>query len=124
MLLQMPVLFAMYTVLTVSTELRGAPFFGWIKDLTAMDPYLITPIGMGGTMLAQQIMGMTKTEDPQQRSQQRMMLAMPVVFTWMFLWVPSGLVIYWLVNNILSIAQQVLINRQAATPTAEAAARG
>ena len=113
LLLQMPVLFAMYTVLTVATELRGAPFFGWVRDLSAMDPYYITPIVMGVTMLVQQLMSTTKTEDPQQRSQQRMMLVMPVVFTWMFLWVPSGLALYWLVNNIVSIGQQALVNRHA-----------
>ncbi|MBP7148074.1 MAG: membrane protein insertase YidC [Acidobacteria bacterium] len=120
LLLQLPVLYAMYTVLTTSIELRGAPFFGWIQDLSAADPYYITPIVMGLTMLLQQVMSMTKTEDPQQRAQQRMMLMMPVMFTWFFLWMPVGLVIYWLVNNILSIAQQWLINRQAlAAPVAE-----
>ncbi len=116
MLLQMPILFAMYTVLSVATELRGAPFFGWIADLSAKDPYWITPIVMGATMLIQQLMSMTKTEDPQQKSQQRMMLIMPVIFTWMFLNFPAGLVVYWLVNNVLSIGQQVLINRHADQP--------
>lgn len=120
MLLQMPVLFAMYRVLTVSTELRGAPFFGWIHDLTAPDPYWITPLVMGATMLVQQVMSMTKTEDPQQRSQQRMMLIMPLVFLYMFLWAPSGLVVYWLVNNVLGIAQQYFINRHTAAATARA----
>ncbi len=119
MLLQLPVLYAMYTVLTVSIELRGAPFFGWIRDLSAMDPYYVTPIVMGVTMLAQQLMTMTKTEDPQQKSQQRMMLFMPIMFTWFFLKLPSGLVVYWLTNNVLGIVQQVLINRHAeAAPAA------
>ncbi len=120
MLLQLPVLYAMYTVLTVSIELRGAPFFGWIRDLSAMDPYYVTPIVMGVTMLAQQLMTMTKTEDPQQKSQQRMMLIMPVMFTWFFLKLPSGLVVYWLTNNVLGIVQQVLINRHAEAATAGA----
>lgn len=114
LLLQMPVLFGMYKVLQVATELRGAPFFGWIQDLSARDPYYITPVVMGVTMLVQQLMSMTKTEDPQMRSQQRMMLFMPIIFTWMFLKFPSGLVVYWLVNNILSIGQQFLVNKQAA----------
>ena len=122
MLLQLPVLYAMYTVLTVSIELRGAPFFGWIRDLSAMDPYYVTPIVMGVTMLAQQLMTMTKTEDPQQKSQQRMMLFMPVMFTWFFLKLPSGLVVYWLTNNVLGILQQILINRHAEAATASPAA--
>ncbi len=120
MLLQLPVLYAMYTVLTVSIELRGAPFFGWIRDLSAMDPYYVTPIVMGVTMLAQQLMTMTKTEDPQQKSQQRMMLFMPIMFTWFFLKLPSGLVVYWLTNNVLGIVQQVLINRHAEAAVAAA----
>lgn len=116
MLLQMPVLIAMYTVLSVATDLRGAPFFGWIQDLSSRDPYWVTPIVMGVTMLVQQLMTMTKTEDPQQRAQQRMMLIVPVIFTYMFMNFAAGLVIYWLVNNLLSIAQQVMINRHADKP--------
>lgn len=114
LLIQMPVLIAMYTVLGVAVDLRGAPFFGWIVDLSAKDPYYITPIVMGATQLVQSLMSMTKTEDPQQRSQQRIMLIMPVAFTYIFINFASGLVIYWLVDNLLGIAQQVLINRQAA----------
>jgi YidC/Oxa1 family membrane protein insertase len=114
LLLQLPVLYAMYTVLSVSIDLRGAEFFGWLRDLSAPDPYYVTPLVMGASMLIQQLMSLTKTEDPQQRSQQRIMMTMPLFFTFFFLKLPSGLVLYWLINNILGIGQQVLINRRAA----------
>ena len=125
LVLQLPILYGFYSVLTVSIELRQAPFFGWIQDLSRRDPYYITPILMGLTMFVQQKMAMTKVKDPQARMQQRMMLIMPLIFTWTFLSLPSGLVLYWFVNNILGIVQQVLINRQAkAMETAGAAATG
>jgi len=125
LLLQLPILYGFYSVLTVSIELRQAPFFGWIADLSARDPYYITPILMGVSMFVQQKMATVNVTDPQQRAQQRMMLIMPVIFTWTFLNLPSGLVIYWFVNNILGIVQQVLINRQArAMETAETAVTG
>jgi YidC/Oxa1 family membrane protein insertase len=114
LLLQLPILYAMYRVLSQALELRGAPFFGWVQDLSLADPLMITPIVMGATMLAQQLMAMTKAKDPQQRQQQRMMLFMPIMFTFFFINMPSGLVLYWLVNNVLGIGQQWLINRQAA----------
>ncbi len=126
LLLQLPILYGFYSVLTVSIELRQAPFFGWISDLSRRDPYYITPLLMGISMFVQQKMSMTNVTDPQQRAQQRMMLIMPFIFTWTFLHLPSGLVIYWFVNNILGIVQQVLINRQAAameTSGAEAAGK-
>ena len=126
LLLQLPILYGFYSVLTVSIELRQAPFFGWITDLSRRDPYYITPILMGISMFVQQKMSMTTVTDPQQRSQQRMMLIMPFIFTYTFLSLPSGLVVYWFVNNILGIAQQVLIYRQAAAigaPGAEEAGR-
>lgn len=113
LLLQMPVLFALNRLLYVSIDLRQAPFIGWIQDLSWRDPYYITPIVMGLTMFVQQKLAMTKTIDPQMKSQQRMMLFMPLIFTTTFLHLPSGLVLYWFVNNVLGIAQQVLINRQA-----------
>ncbi|MBP1611567.1 MAG: inner rane protein OxaA, partial [Acidobacteria bacterium] len=123
LLLQIPVMFAMYSVLTVSVQLRGAPWFGWIRDLSAADPFFVLPIVMGATQLLQQIMTMTRTEDPQQRTQQRMMLVMPVVFTWFFIYMPAGLVLYWLVSNVLGIVQQYFINRHAdAAPPAAAPA--
>jgi len=107
MILQIPVFIALYEVLYVCIELRHAPFFLWIHDLSAQDPYYITPLIMGGSMFLQQKMTPTSV-DP---TQAKMMLFMPVIFTVMFLKFPSGLVIYWLVNNILSIAQQYYINK-------------
>jgi YidC/Oxa1 family membrane protein insertase len=107
MVVQIPVFFALYKALMCSIELRHAPFVLWITDLSAKDPYYVTPIIMGVTMFIQQKMT-PSTMDP---AQAKMMLALPVVFTFMFLNFPSGLVIYWLVNNILTIAQQAYINR-------------
>src|SRR5262249_38123570 len=121
LLLQMPVLFALNLLLYVSIDLRQAPFIGWIQDLSWRDPYYITPIVMGLTMFLQQKLAMTNATDPQMKSQQRMMLLMPIFFTWTFLHLPSGLVLYWFVNNVLGIAQQVLINRQAKALEARAA---
>jgi YidC/Oxa1 family membrane protein insertase len=111
LLIQMPILWAFFDVLTATVELRGAPFFGWIQDLTHPDPFWITPILMGGTMFVQQKMTPTANVDPQQ---QRMMLFMPVIFTVMFGSLPSGLVLYYFVNNILGIGQQWLVNRHIA----------
>ncbi len=120
--LQLPVLWAMLSVLTVVIELRGAPFYGWIRDLSAPDPTYVTPILMGLTMFGQQVMTMAKTDDPQQRSQQRIMLFMPLMFTYFFLWAPSGLVLYWLANSVLGIAQQWFVNRHAQAAKREAQA--
>ncbi|MBZ5639727.1 MAG: membrane protein insertase YidC [Acidobacteriia bacterium] len=108
MLVQFPILIAFYNMLTVAVELRSAPFVGWIRDLTLKDPFYVTPILMGATMFLQQKMTTTKAGDPMQ---QRMMTMMPVVFTVMFLNLPSGLVLYWFVNNLLGIGQQWLVNR-------------
>jgi YidC/Oxa1 family membrane protein insertase len=108
MLIQFPILIAFYNMLTVAVELRGAPFVGWIHDLTLKDPFYVTPILMGATMFLQQKMTTTKGGDPMQ---QRMMMMMPLVFTVMFLNLPSGLVLYWFVNNVLGIGQQWLVNR-------------
>jgi YidC/Oxa1 family membrane protein insertase len=105
--IQIPVFIAFYQLLSYAIELRHAPFFGWIQDLSAKDPYYITPIIMGATMLIQQKMT-PAMGDPMQ---QKMMLLMPVVFTFLFLNFPSGLVIYWLINNVLSIGQQYYINK-------------
>jgi YidC/Oxa1 family membrane protein insertase len=109
MLIQIPVFFALYRVLLSSIELRHAPFMLWLTDLSAKDPYYVTPIIMGVTMFLQQKMTPTSL-DPMQ---EKMMLFLPIVFTFMFLNFPSGLVIYWLVNNLLTILQQYLIRRQA-----------
>lgn len=109
MLLQIPVFIALYRALMDSIELRHATFIPfWINDLSAKDPTYIAPIVMGASMFLQQKMTPT-TVDP---SQARIMMFMPVIFTFMFLNFPSGLVIYWLVNNLISIAQQVYINRK------------
>jgi YidC/Oxa1 family membrane protein insertase len=89
-------------------ELRHSPFFGWIQDLSDKDPYYITPIIMGGTMFLQQKMT-PMGGDPMQ---QKIMLWMPVIFTFLFLNFPAGLVIYWLFNNIISIGQQYYINKR------------
>ena len=107
MLVQIPVFFALYRALMYSIELRHAPFYFWIHDLSSKDPYYVTPIIMGATMFIQQKMTPSNM-DPMQA---KMMLALPVVFTFMFLNFPSGLVLYWLVNNILTIAQQTYINK-------------
>ena len=107
MFLQIPVFIALYRVLLESIELKGAPFMFWLTDLAAKDPYYITPIIMGLSMFAQQKLSPTSA-DPIQKN---MMLLMPVVFTVMFLSFPSGLVLYWITNNILSILQQYYVNR-------------
>lgn len=102
MLLQIPVFFALYKALLNSIELRQAPFVLWIQDLSEKDPCYVTPIIMGATMYLQQKMT-PAMGDP---NQQKVMAFMPLIFTVMFLQFPSGLVLYWLVNNILSIGQQ------------------
>jgi YidC/Oxa1 family membrane protein insertase len=108
-LLQIPVFIALYNVLQNSIELRHANFISfWINDLSALDPTYISPILMGASMFYQQKMT-PSTADP---AQAKMMLMMPVIFTFMFLSFPSGLVLYWLVNNVLSIAQQLYINKK------------
>jgi len=112
MLLTLPVLFAFYSMLSAAIELRGAPWIGWVTDLSRHDPYYITPILMGGTMFWQQKM-MPTTADP---LQQKIFLFMPLIFTFSFLWVPSGLVLYWLMSNIMAIGQQYVTNRLIAAP--------
>jgi len=108
MLIQIPIFFGLYKALLYSIELRHSPFFWWIQDLSAKDPYYITPIIMGATQFIQQKMTPTMG-DPMQA---KIMLFMPVVFTFFFLNFPSGLVIYWLFNNIFSIGQQYYINKK------------
>lgn len=115
LLLQIPIFFALYKALLLSLELKGAPFFGWLTDLSAHDPYYITPILMGLTMFIQQKMSPGVT-DP---VQQKIFLAMPILFTFLFLSFPSGLVLYWLTNNILGIIQQYFVNNK--YPIVEAA---
>jgi YidC/Oxa1 family membrane protein insertase len=107
MVVQIPVFFALYKALMFSIELRHAPFLLWVTDLSDKDPYYVTPVIMGITMFVQQKM----TPSQMDPIQQKMMLALPVVFTFMFLSFPSGLVLYWLVNNVLTIGQQMYINK-------------
>ncbi|MDQ8037502.1 MAG: membrane protein insertase YidC [Pedobacter sp.] len=107
-LVQMPVFIALYYTLMESVELRHAPWILWINDLSVMDPYFILPLIMGASMFLQ----MQMNPAPPDPMQARVMKLMPIVFTFMFLWFPSGLVLYWVVNNLLSIAQQWVITKQ------------
>ena len=102
LLLQMPILFAFYRLLGTAAELRGAPWILWIRDLSAADPYLVLPIVMGLTQFLQVRLS-PQTGDPMQR---RMFMLMPLFMTFLFLKFPSGLVLYWLTNNVLTILQQ------------------
>jgi YidC/Oxa1 family membrane protein insertase len=106
-LLQLPILWAFYALLSSAIELRGAPFFGWITDLSAKDPYYITPLLMMATMFIQQWIT-PSTVDPVQK---KMFMIMPLVFGFIFKEFPSGLVLYWLVQNVLTIVQQLIMNR-------------
>ncbi len=106
-LVQIPVFIALYWTILGSIELRNAPFFGWITDLSAIDPWYILPVLMGATMIIQTKLNPVPT-DP---IQAKVMKIMPVVFSVFFFFFPAGLVLYWLVNNILSIAQQWHINK-------------
>jgi YidC/Oxa1 family membrane protein insertase len=109
MLLQIPFFFGFYKVLAISIQLRQAPWFGWIHDLSKHDPYFILPILMTVTMyISTRITPMT-TADPMQA---RMMRLMPLIFGFMFLWFSSGLVLYWMVSNVVGIGQQWFINKR------------
>ncbi len=105
---QIPVFIALYWVLLESVEMRQAPFALWITDLSSADPYFVLPVLMGVTMLATQLLS-PQMGDPLQR---KVMMALPVVFTVFFAFFPAGLVLYWVVQNLLSIAQQWMITRQ------------
>lgn len=107
-LVQIPVFIALYWVLLESVEIRQAPFILWIQDLSAMDPYYILPLLMGGSMLIQQRLNPAPI-DP---IQQKVMMVLPIVFTVFFAFFPAGLVLYWVVNNAISIAQQYYITRK------------
>jgi YidC/Oxa1 family membrane protein insertase len=108
MLIQIPVFFALYKVLMVAIELRAAPWALWITDLSAKDPFYILPIVMGVSMFVQQKMTPTGG-DPRQ---QKIMMFMPVIMTFLFVNFASGLVLYWLTNNLLSIGQQIFVNKK------------
>ena len=107
-LVQMPVFLALYWTLMESVELRHSPFFFWIQDLSVKDPFFVLPLIMGLTMFIQMKLNPT----PPDPMQARVMQLMPIVFTFMFLWFPAGLVLYWVTNNTLGILQQWLITRQ------------
>lgn len=107
-LIQIPVFIALYWVLVESVEMRHAPFVGWINDLAAADPYFILPIAMGVSMYIQQKLNPAPTD----ATQQKIFLFLPFIFTALFATFPSGLVLYWLTNNVLSIAQQYVINKR------------
>ena len=107
-LVQMPVFIALYWVLMESVELRHAPFILWIDDLSVMDPYFVLPLLMGASMWFMQKLN----PPPPDPMQAKIMQWLPVVFTFFFLWFPAGLVLYWVVNNLLSMAQQWYITRQ------------
>jgi YidC/Oxa1 family membrane protein insertase len=113
MLLPLPVFFAFYSLLYTAIELRGAPFGFWIQDLSRPDPYYVTPILMGLSQVWQQWMMPAAGVDP---AQQKMMMVMPVVFMFIFLTMPSGVVVYWIVNNMWGIGQQLLTNRLIGAP--------
>ena len=107
-LVQIPVFIALYWVLVESVQLRQAPFMLWIHDMAIPDPYYVLPLIMGVTMFVQQKL----SPAPPDPVQAKVMMALPIVFTFMFLWFPAGLVLYWVVNNILSIAQQWVITKR------------
>lgn len=106
--IQIPVFISLYWVLLESVEMRQAPFALWIQDLSSADPYFVLPVLMGITMLVTQLLS-PQMGDPLQR---KIMMALPVVFTVFFAFFPAGLVLYWVVQNLLSIAQQWMITRQ------------
>ncbi|NWF93078.1 MAG: membrane protein insertase YidC [Syntrophaceae bacterium] len=108
MLIQIPVFIALYNALQNAIEMRHAPFFLWIRDLSAKDPIYITPLIMGATMVIQQKMT-PSAADP---AQAKLFMLMPIMFTFLFLNFPAGLVLYWLINNVLSIGHQYYLNRR------------
>ncbi|KPY50632.1 membrane protein insertase YidC [Pseudomonas syringae] len=116
-LVQMPVFLSLYWVLLESVEMRQAPWILWITDLSIKDPFFILPIIMGATMFIQQRLNPT----PPDPMQAKVMKMMPIIFTFFFLWFPAGLVLYWVVNNTLSIAQQAYITRKIEAATKKAA---
>ncbi len=109
LLLQMPIFWALFTMLPNTIDLRGAHFMLWIKDLSLPDPLYITPILMGISMLVSTKMTSTQQVEA---SQKILLYFMPVMFTWFCLWAPAGLTLYWLANNILTMGQQYIINKQ------------
>jgi YidC/Oxa1 family membrane protein insertase len=121
MLLTMPFIFAFYALLSTAIELRGAPFIFWIRDLSAHDPYFVTPILMGVSQVWQQRLAPAAGMDP---IQQKMTMLMPVFFTFLFLWYPSGVALYWLINNVFAIGQQYATNYMIGPPKIRGAVSG
>ena len=115
MLLPMPIFLALYWVLLESVELRHTPFILWIEDLSAMDPYFVLPLLMGASTYLMQALN-PQVGDPMQ---QKIMKIMPVMFTVLFLFFPAGLVLYWLVNNLISIAHQTYVYKLVERKTAK-----
>ncbi|WP_298691726.1 membrane protein insertase YidC [uncultured Sulfuricurvum sp.] len=109
LILQIPVFFAIYRVLLNAVELQGAPWMLWVTDLSRMDPYFILPILMGATMYYQQKITPSNFTDP---LQEKIFKFLPIIFTFFFFTFPAGLVLYWFVNNLFSIGQQYLVNKQ------------
>ena len=117
-IVQIPVFISLYWVLLASVEIRNAPWLGWIHNLAAPDPFFILPIVMAGSMFLTQKM----SPPPPDPLQAKLMMFLPIVFSITFFFFPAGLVLYWVVNNLLSIAQQYWINkRYGNTPTKKAA---
>jgi YidC/Oxa1 family membrane protein insertase len=111
-MVQIPVFIALYWVLLSSVEMRNAPWTAWIVDLSTPDPFYILPLVMTLTTLLQTALNPT----PPDPMQAKMMWIMPLVFSVMFFFFPAGLVIYWVTNNLLTIAQQAYINRSMGVP--------
>jgi YidC/Oxa1 family membrane protein insertase len=107
-LIQMPIFLALYWMIVESIELRHAPWLLWIKDLSAMDPWFILPIFMGVTMVVQQRLN----PEPSDPMQAKMMKIMPIIFAVFMLFFPAGLVLYWTVNNLFSMAHQHVVNKR------------
>ncbi len=107
-LLQIPIFFSIYRVLLNAIELKGAEWIWWIEDLALMDPYFVLPILMGGTMFLQQKITPNTLQDELQR---KMFMALPVIFTFFFLWFPAGLTLYWFINNLFTVSQQYYVNK-------------
>jgi YidC/Oxa1 family membrane protein insertase len=121
MLLTMPFIFAFYALLSTAIELRGAPWILWVRDLSAHDPYFVTPILMGVSQVWQQRLAPAAGMDP---IQQKMTMLMPVFFTFLFLWYPSGVALYWLINNVFAIGQQYMTNYMIGPPKVRPAVSG
>jgi YidC/Oxa1 family membrane protein insertase len=106
-LMQIPIFFAIYRVLSNAIELKAAPWIFWVEDLAAMDPYFILPVLMGATMFLHQRITPTNFTDPMQ---EKIMKFLPLIFTFFFVTFPAGLTLYWFINNLFSIAQQYYVN--------------